>query len=778
MNREGVVNGQLTPHRMFYLRLLGSPNLEGDDVAIAGGAAQRHRIALLALLALAPGHKLSRDKLIAYLWPDRDADGGRNLLKVSTYVLRSALGDNALVSEGDDLRLNPASLTIDAAEFDAALERRDYERAVALYKGSFLDGFFLPEAPEFEEWSERERQRLARAYSTAREALAQAAEAEKDLHKALEHWRALAAHDPYDSRIAARLIAALAAVGNRAGALQQASVHERLLQNEFGMAMPQEIATLVEHLKTTPAVGMATSTAAVNVAEPALLMQPASRPRKKPHLVLALATSLVVVAAAVFAVFAMRRSDRDQAVASRAPAIAVLPFENVGNDEDEYFAAGMTDEITSRLGAVSGLGVVPSSATERYARTNKTMREIGRDLSVDYVLLGNVRWAGEQRPGRKVRVTVELLRVEDERQLWSNTYDRVIDDIFEVQSDIATQVTNRLGVTLAERERLKLRAIPAENHEAYTLYLKGRYFWNKRTEGRVQTAQTYFQQAVDLDPGYALAWAGLADVWIFRGWYSLLAPRETFPKAKEAALRALQFDSTLAEAHASLAHIHFEFDHDWEAAKREYLRAIELKPSYAIAHHWYGGFLSAMGNHKEALYQAEMARRLDPIAPIIQTWVGLRYYFAGRYDQAIAEFAKAIELDREFAPAYWHLGWAYEQSNQFHEAIREAQRALANDPQNLLYSASLAHAYAKAGRTTEARVILAQLANAAKTRHVSAYDVAVVYIALGETRTALDWLDRAYAQQSPWIGYLRVDPRVDLVRDHPRFKALLRKARL
>jgi tetratricopeptide (TPR) repeat protein len=354
----------------------------------------------------------------------------------------------------------------------------------------------------------------------------------------------------------------------------------------------------------------------------------------------------------------------------------------------------------------------------------------------------------------------------------------VINDIFEVQSDIATQVTNRLGVTLAEPERRQLRARPAESPEAYTLYLKGRYFWNKRTEGRVQTAQNYFQQAVDIDPGNARAWAGLADVWIFRGWYSLLAPGETFPKAKEAAQRALQFDSMQAEAHASMAHIHFVFDHDWPAAEREFRRAIELDSTYAIAHHWYGGFLSAMGRHEEALQHAEAARRLDPIAPIIQTWIGLRYYFNGKYDQAIVEFTKAIELDREFAPAYWHRGWAYELAGRFDEGIADAQRAIAADPGTSLYLASLGHAFAKAGKAKEARAALAQLDQASKTKHVSAYHRAIVHIALGETETALNWLDQAYAEQSPWIGYLNVDPRVAAVRRHPRFKTLLARAQL
>lgn len=397
----------------------------------------------------------------------------------------------------------------------------------------------------------------------------------------------------------------------------------------------------------------------------------------------------------------------------------------------------MTDEITSRLGAVSGLGLVPRRAAQRYARTDMTMREIGRELGVDYLLVGSVRWAGTRSASRSVRITLELLRARDERQLWSTTYDRVIDDIFEVQSDIARQVIERLGVTLPEGGRSRLSARPTENHEAYTLYLKGRYFWNKRTEENIQVGLDYFQQAVDLDPGYARAWVGIADTWIFRGWYSRLAPREAFPKAKSAAMRALEVDSTLAEAHASMAHIHFEFDHDWDAAEREYRRAIELDPTYPIAHHWYAGFLSAMGRHGEALQHAETARGLDPLSLIIQTWVGLRYYFAGKHQDAIREFGKALELDRDFAPAHWHLGWAYEQTGRFAEGVAEAKRALAIDGGNLLYLASLGHAYARAGMENEARATLGRLAQACTNRHVSAYHLAVIHIALGDTSAGI-----------------------------------------
>jgi serine/threonine-protein kinase len=457
--------------------------------------------------------------------------------------------------------------------------------------------------------------------------------------------------------------------------------------------------------------------------------------------------------------------------AARPPAIAVLPFENLGPADQEYFAAGMTDEIASRLSAVRGLGVVASRATRRYAGTQRSLRDVGRELGIDYALVGSVRWDGAA--SRRVRITLELLRAGDERQLWSTTYDRVIDDVFDVQSDIAGQVVDRLGVTLAQGERQRLSARPAANREAYTYYLKGRYYWNKRTERDVQLALDYFQQATDVDPTYSLAWVGIADTWIARGWYSRLAPRETFPQAKHAVMRALQFDSTSAEAHATLAHIHLEYDYDWAAAEREYRRAIDLNPAYAVAHHWYGGFLSARGRHAEALQQALTARTLDPLSPIIGTWVGLRYYFAGRDEQAIAEIHKALEIDRNFAPGHWHLGMAYEETGQYAEGVAEAERALALDPGSLLYLASVGHAYARAHRVREARATLARLADASRTRHVSAYHVAAIHVALGDTTAALDWLDRALEEREPWIGYLEVDPRVAPLRSQPRYERLV-----
>ena len=266
-------------------------------------------------------------------------------------------------------------------------------------------------------------------------------------------------------------------------------------------------------------------------------------------------------------------------------------------------------------------------------------------------------------------------------------------------------------------------------------------------------------------------------MWIFRGRYSVLPPKETFPQAIAALEKALALDETLAEAHASRAHVYLEFEYAWAAAEREYRRAIELNSEYATAHHWYGGYLSAMERHDEALRQAHEARALDPLSLIINTWVGLRYYFAGRHEIAIQEIEKALELNPDFAPAHWHLGWAFEQANQYDAAISSAERAIAISD-NPLYLASLGHAHAKAGNDEEARQILERLAQTAMTRHVSAYHTAVIHVALGDMDESFRWLELAYAEKSPWIGYMKVDPRLDPLRSDSRFDALLRQARL
>jgi TolB-like protein len=454
-------------------------------------------------------------------------------------------------------------------------------------------------------------------------------------------------------------------------------------------------------------------------------------------------------------------------------SIAVLPCANFSTDaENEYFALGLHEELLNRLVNLRDLDVVARTSVMQYADTTAPITTIADELGVRSVLECSVAYGD----GRVV-ISAQLIDGDTGTHRWSERYNREFKDIFGIQADIAINVANELQAELSLEEKDTLEKPPTDSPDAYALYMKGRHFWNLRSEALMASALDVFQEAIELDPDFALAQVGIADVWIFRGWYSVLPPKETFPKAKEAIERALAIDQGLAAAHASRAHIYLEFDFDWEAAEREYKLAIELDPNYAIGHHWYGGYLSAMGRHDEALEQAMLARELEPVSLIINTWVGLRHYFAGRYAMAVAEMENALDLDPDFAPAHWHQSWAFEQEGELDAAIAAAEKAVAIS-KNPIYLASLGHAHAKAGHEQEARRILSELDQLALTQHVSAYHVAVIHAALGDMDNAFLWLERAYAERAPWIGYMRVDPRLDPLRADPRFESLLKQARL
>jgi TolB-like protein len=454
-------------------------------------------------------------------------------------------------------------------------------------------------------------------------------------------------------------------------------------------------------------------------------------------------------------------------------SIAVLPCASFSTDaENEYFALGLHEELLNRLVKLRDLDVVARTSVLQYADTTKPITTIADELGVRSVMECSVAYGD----GRVV-ISAQLIDGDTGTHRWSERYNREFEDIFGIQADIAINVANELQTELSDAEQDSLERSPTDSPEAYALYMKGRNFWNQRSEALMESALRAFEQAIEFDPDFALAQVGIADVWIFRGWYSVLPPNEVFPKAKEAIEKALAIDEGLAAAHTSRAHIYLEFDFDWEAAEREYTRGIELDPRYAIGHHWYGGYLSAMGRHDEALEQAMRARELEPVSLIINTWVGLRHYLAGRYAMAVEEYKNALNLDPNFAPAHWHLGWAYEQLGEFDAAIASAEKAVAIS-KNPIYLASLGHAHAIAGHAQEARRILAELDQIGMTQHVSAFHVAVIYGALGDMDNAFTWLERAYAERAPWIAYMRVDPRLDPLRSDPRMNDLLRRARL
>ena len=451
-------------------------------------------------------------------------------------------------------------------------------------------------------------------------------------------------------------------------------------------------------------------------------------------------------------------------------SIAVLPFKPLGaNEGDEHLGLGLADALITRLSNIRQIAVRPTSAVMKYAGTGNDPAAAGRQLKVEAVLDGAI-----QRSGERVRVTVQLVSVSEERPLWAGKFDERFTDIFAVEDSISEQVAHALTLRLTGEERKLLGKRYTENSEAYELYLKGRYYWNKRRADELGKSIDCFRQAIDLDNHYALAHAGLADAYTFLGDVGLTAirPKEAFSQAKQAATNALQFDDSLAEAHTSLGHLHMHC-YEWVDARREFERAIELNPHYAHAHQLRAFYLAFNGRLQDASAEIRIALRLDPLSLAINTDVGVIHYFAREYDQAIDQYRKTLDLDFNFDRAHFWLAAAYEQEQRYDEAIAEYTIAIELSGGSLEARASLGHAYARASRGADALVIFEGLNLHSSSRYVSPYDLAIINLGLGESETAIKWLDRACDEHAGWMIYLTVDPRLDAIRSDARFKALL-----
>jgi len=463
---------------------------------------------------------------------------------------------------------------------------------------------------------------------------------------------------------------------------------------------------------------------------------------------------------------------RDEGVESMK-SIAVLPFADISVQKDqEYFCDGVAEEIMNALAKVDGLHVVARTSAFAFKGKNEDVREVGRKLNVSTVLEGSVRKAGN-----KVRLTAQLISVDDGYHLWSETYDRELTDIFAIQSDVAQQIAVALKaqVSCAEKERIEKR--PTSNLEAYTFYLKGRYFWSKRTEEGLKKSIEYFNQAIENDPDYALAYVGLADSYSLLCSYHILPPNECIPRAKVAAAKARAIDDTLAEAYESTAHVRILYDWNWMDAEGEFSRAIALNPGYAIAHQRYALYLTVMGRLDEATAEIRRAQMFDPLSLIINTDVGLIFLIARLYDQAIQQCRNTLEIDPDFCVARFALGLAYEQKKMYEEAIAEFQQAITLSGGSTVLMAALGHAYGASGQKEEAQKVLGELRNLSKRRYVSPLSIATIYAGLEENDEVFKWLKKAYEERSVWSIHLhlKVDPRFDGVCSDPRFTALLRK---
>jgi tetratricopeptide (TPR) repeat protein len=471
----------------------------------------------------------------------------------------------------------------------------------------------------------------------------------------------------------------------------------------------------------------------------------------------------------------LRREKKVEATAasnSQIHSIAILPFKSLGTEGagDEYLGLGMADALITKLSSIGQINVRPTNSILKYANSEEDLSTIGRELAVDSVLEGSV-----QKSGDRLRLTVQMIRVSDGAPLWGDKFDEKYTDIFTVEDRISEEVVQALLPTLTGAQKQQLTKHYTEDTAAYQSYIKGRYFWNKRNDEGLRKAISYFEDAIIEDPNYALAYAGLADAYATLGVVEGVAPEENMPKARSAAMKALELDDGLAEAHASLGYVKHRFEWDWAGAEREFKRAIELNPKYATAHQWYGWYLISLGKFDEALDEFKLAQQLDPLSLYTNLTLGTPYFYSRQYEKAAEQYKRVMEMNPDFWLAHFWLARTYEQAGKYDEALAEYQRMAKLRGENLSEFPVVGYLHALSGKLTEARQILEEALRTAKNHGISSYPIAVLYLGLGEKEKALEWLEKSLKERDPVMVFLKVDQRFDSLHRDPRFLQLIKE---
>lgn len=726
---------------MPYLKLLGGAVLEDEAGVIDGPASRPYPVAALALLATAPSRRLSRGKLIGFLWPDSSEKSARGRLNTCAYQIRSDLGEEVLVSVGDDLWLNERAVGCDVFRFEEALEAGAYEKAVQLYDGPFLDGFEGPGSTLFERHVEGERARLRRAYGSALEALGAEAEAAEDFEAAARWWRKRANEDPYNSKVAHRLMQALAKAGNPAGAVQVAHVHEQLLDQQFGTEPSAEVRALREELKagsrprptvsadgaeaapaeagaapaeeppeardeqdtfvppSVPAresVAGASSVAAGGVSGPAGRRGRASTTRRRSEKVLLTAlVALGILAAGAVGGWYLLGAGGSAPSSVRERTIAVLPFEELGDGEASVFTEGLHSDLSTRLATVRGLGVISRGSVLQFRDAEKPLPEIGRELGATWVVRGEV-----QRAGNEVQLNVRLVDAARDRQVWSESYRRTwtAQNLFEIQADIAQEIVRALEIELTSEERRRLQEVPTQNTAAYELYLQAQDLEQLRTPSPMidQRIQLY-RRALELDSTFAEAWAGLADIFVAQGWVT--SDLAWVDSATAAARKALELDPALAAAHAQLGDVHWTLGRTEEAIAA-YERALELHSGEREAMNNLSVLLGRRGRYAEKMRLLERLHRLAPDSPGPIARLAALNAQLGRDDVADAWLAYGRERGHSMPWTRFHVSLFHRQDLA---RAREALEELAKEIDDYRLTRRRAALALYAGDWTDAR---------------------------------------------------------------------------
>jgi TolB-like protein/DNA-binding winged helix-turn-helix (wHTH) protein/Flp pilus assembly protein TadD len=536
-----------------------------------------------------------------------------------------------------------------------------------------------------------------------------------------------------------------------------ASVQE--MDSEAGASAEKEVPGINPVLEPLPAA--ATSTP---VFPGTSLAPPSGRPSHRT----AITWSALAVAVVILLAFAQRHHWLGgSAKAAGVSSIAVLPLENLtGDSGQDYFADGMTDALITDLAQIGALRVISHTSVEQYKGTRKPLPQIARELNVDAVVEGSVA-----RAGNRVRVNAQLIQAVNDEHLWARAYEGDLDDVLTLQNNISRNIADEIQVRLMPGEQARLARRASVKPEAYEAYLKGRYFWSKRTAESLRTSIDYYQQAIAADPQFAAAYAGLADTYSIIG-SDVMPASVASEQARAAAMKAVELDPSLAEGHAALALVHFYYDWNWTEAESECRRAIELNPNYATAHSWYSLYLGAMGRKAEALIEAQRARELDPLSPSVGIRLAGAYLATGQYDQALQELTKTLELDPAFSSAHEVRAKILESMGQFKDSMAEYQKAVDMAPvaPNL---AALAHGYALSGQRDQALALLQKLQSRQKQDYVSPYEIAAIYTGLGDKDRALFLLEQAYRERDSRMPFLLVDTWMKPLQSEPRFQALV-----
>ena len=757
--------------------------LGGVDLRSSAGdsarplAAQPKRLALLVFLALEElsGYR-RRDPVVALLWPELDSVHARGALRQALHALRRVIGENTIATRGEqEVGVNREALWCDAVQFRQLADAGRHAEALRLYSGDFLDGFYVSEvAAEFEQWIAETRADLRRRAAATAWTLAGAARKHGDMANAATLARRASVLGHEDENGVARLIAFLDELGDRGGALEVYNELELRLRAEYDADPSPETQALIARVRgrtvaRAPAMAVdAPSNASAYAAEtPRPLAAPRAPPLPRGHRRIRRIATVLGVGAVGLALVT-----RESELQTKPYTIAVLPLQDLSGDSSRaYVADGVTDQLITDLAQLGTLDVISRRTMMSYRSSRKSTSQIAEDLHANAVLSGTIQSFGDT-----VRMTAQVVLAGGDRAIWAQTFVGSRGDLLRMQREAARTAARSIRGELTAAQRTSLPRVRAFDPEALDLYIKGRYYWNKRGAGLLKSV-SLFSNALDLDPTFALAYSGMADAYVQLGYGNGLAPRDAFPKARAAALRALELDSTLAEPHATLAFVHMYYDWNWIAADREFRRAIALNRSYATAHEWYGLFLTAMGRFDEARREEQRAQDLDPLSTAVGGTAAWVAYYAGDIRRAEDQLHIVLREDSAFALGHLYLGRLYEATGRPDSAMAQYQ---ATGPLRTWVPtiSGDAHLLASLSRSAEARATLARLDSMRSTTYVSAYAIAIVYVALHEPDSAFAWLDRAVDERTNWLVWLNRDPRWTPLRADRRFARFTRRLAL